>query len=330
MRTLLVTGGAGFIGANFVRHTLAHSDDEVIVLDKFTYAAHPDSLADLPADRLTVIRGDIADPATVAPLAARLDPAADAIVHIAAESHNDRSLQDPTPFVHTNLVGTFTLLEAARRHGLRFHQVSTDEVFGDLPLEGPDRFTESSPYRPSSPYSATKAGADMLVRAWVRSFGLRATISQCCNNFGPYQNVEKFIPQQITRVLRGRRPAVYGTGENVRDWIQVDDHSAAVTRILDAGSIGENYVIGAGMQRANKDVVALILELLGEPPDAFDLVADRPGHDLRYAIDATRLRTELGWRPRHTDFRAALAATIDWYRRNRRWWSRASVPDEQT
>jgi dTDP-glucose 4,6-dehydratase len=242
------------------------------------------------------------------------------VVHFAAESHNDNSLEDPAPFVHTNLVGTFMLLEAARRHQVRLHHVSTDEVYGDLELDDPARFTETTPYDPSSPYSATKAGSDLLVRAWVRSFGLRATISNCSNNYGPFQHVEKFIPRQITGLLRGVRPKLYGAGANVRDWIHVDDHSAAVAAIIDRGRIGETYLIGADGQRSNREVVELILDTFGLPTDDYELVPDRPGHDLRYAIDSTKLHTELGWQPRYHVFADGLAATIDWFRHYEAWW----------
>jgi dTDP-glucose 4,6-dehydratase len=312
-----VTGGAGFIGSNFVHHVIAHTDHTVTVLDKLTYAGNRASLAGLPEDRVRLVVGDIADPAVVDPLVAE----ADAMVHYAAESHNDNSLHDPRPFLDTNIIGTYTLLEAARRHDVRFHHISTDEVYGDLELDDPARFTESTPYNPSSPYSSTKAGSDLLVRAWVRSFGVRATISNCSNNYGPYQHVEKFIPRQITNVIRGIRPKLYGTGENVRDWIHADDHSSAVLTILDKGEIGETYLIGADGEKDNKSVVELILRIAGLPTDAYDLVTDRPGHDLRYAIDSTKLRTELGWAPTYGDFESGLAATIQWYRDNEAWWA---------
>lgn len=317
MSRLLVTGGAGFIGSNFVHHVIAHTDHTVTVLDKLTYAGNRASLEGLPADRVRLVVGDIADAAVVDPLVAE----ADAVVHYAAESHNDNSLHDPRPFLDTNIIGTYTLLEAARRHDVRFHHISTDEVYGDLELDDPARFTESTPYNPSSPYSSTKAGSDLLVRAWVRSFGVRATISNCSNNYGPYQHVEKFIPRQITNVLRGIRPKLYGTGENVRDWIHADDHSSAVLTILDKGEIGETYLIGADGEKDNKSVVELILQLAGQPTDAYDLVTDRPGHDLRYAIDSTKLRTELDWKPTYGDFESGLAATVDWYRENEAWWA---------
>ncbi|MFT3798438.1 dTDP-glucose 4,6-dehydratase [Microbacterium sp.] len=319
MRKLLVTGGAGFIGSNFVHHVIEHTDDHVTVLDSLTYAGNLASLEGLPADRFTFVQGDIADPEIVDTLFAGTD----AVIHYAAESHNDNSLNDPRPFLDTNIIGTYTLLEAARRHGTRLHHISTDEVYGDLELDDPERFTENTPYNPSSPYSSTKAGSDLLVRAWVRSFGVQATISNCSNNYGPYQHVEKFIPRQITNVIRGIRPKLYGAGENVRDWIHADDHSSAVLTILEKGRIGETYLIGADGEKDNKTVVELILTLMGQDADAYDHVTDRAGHDLRYAIDSTKLRTELGWQPQYRDFEAGLAATIDWYRANENWWAPA-------
>jgi dTDP-glucose 4,6-dehydratase len=313
---VLVTGGAGFIGANFVHWTLEHRPEvRITVVDALTYAGNPASLASV-RDRIDFVQGDVADAALVDGLVA----ASDLVVHFAAESHNDNSLHDPTPFLHTNVMGTFTLLEAVRRHGVRLHHVSTDEVFGDLELDDPERFRETTPYNPSSPYSATKAGSDLLVRAWVRSFGVQATITNCSNNYGSYQHVEKFIPRQITNLLDGVRPKLYGAGANVRDWIHVDDHNSAVWAVLDRGRPGETYMIGADGERSNKQVVELLLELVGQPADAYDLVTDRPGHDLRYAIDATRLRTELGWSPLHATFRDGLAATVEWYRANEDWW----------
>jgi len=313
---ILVTGGAGFIGSNFVHRTLAtRPDAAVTVLDALTYAGSLASLAGVE-DRIEFVQGDVADPDVVEPLVA----ASDVVVHFAAESHNDNSLADPSPFIRTNLVGTFTLLEAARRHDVRYHHVSTDEVYGDLELDDPKKFTEDTPYTPSSPYSASKAGSDHLVRAWVRSFGLRATISNCSNNYGPRQHVEKFIPRQITNVIDGVRPKLYGDGLNVRDWIHVDDHNDAVWTIIDGGRVGETYLIGAEGEMNNRDVIALVLELMGQDPDAYDHVTDRSGHDRRYAIEAGKLRTELGWTPRYESFRDGLAATIDWYRDNEKWW----------
>jgi len=312
----LVTGGAGFIGSNFVHHLVERTDHQVTVLDKFTYAGNPASLAGLPEHRVAVVRGDICD----AELVDRVVGPADVVVHFAAESHNDNSLHEPRPFLDTNLTGTFTLLEAVRRHQVRFHHISTDEVYGDLELDDPQRFTETTPYHPSSPYSATKAGSDLLVDAWVRSFGVEATISNCSNNYGPRQHVEKFIPRQITNVLDGERPKLYGAGRNVRDWIHVEDHSSAVLRIIERGRAGETYLIGADGEQNNAAVLRQILSIMGQPEDAFDHVADRPGHDLRYAIDATKLRDELEWTPRYRDFAQGLSDTVEWYRANEDWW----------
>ncbi len=314
---LLVTGGAGFIGANFVRRTLEERPGtSVTVLDALTYAGSRESLAGL-TDRIRLVEGDLTDENLVD----RLVAGSDAVVHFAAETHVDNSLADPGPFLRSNVIGTYSVLEAVRRHGARLHHVSIDEVYGDLPLDDPVRFTAATPYRPSSPYAATKAAADMLVVAWVRSFGVRATISNCSNNYGPFQHVEKFIPRQITNVLTGRRPKLYGSGANVRDWIHVDDHSSAIWRILTDGVAGRTYLIGADGERDNASVLRLILQLMDHDPDDFDRVGDRAGHDLRYAIDSGALRAELGWAPRHTDFAAGLRATIEWYRDNDWWWA---------
>jgi len=311
-----VTGGAGFIGSNFVHHLLENTDHSVTVLDKMTYAANEKSLEGLDPSRFELVKGDIADRNTVDPLVDE----ADAVVHYAAESHNDNSLNDPTPFIHTNLIGTFTLLEAVREYKTRYHHISTDEVFGDLELDDPAKFTEKTPYNPSSPYSSTKAGSDLLVRAWMRSFGIEATISNCSNNYGPFQHIEKFIPRQITNILSGIRPKLYGEGLNVRDWIHASDHSSAVLTILEKGKLGETYLIGANGEENNITVLRTILRLMGQPEDAFDHVVDRPGHDLRYAIDGSRLREELGWEPRFTNFESGLENTIEWYAENRDWW----------
>lgn len=323
---MIVTGGAGFIGSNFVHYVIAnHPEVHVTVLDKLTYAGNRANLAGLPADRVELVVGDICD----AQLVDRLVQKADAVVHCAAESHNDNSLLDPSPFIQTNIVGTYTLIQACRNHDVRFHHISTDEVYGDLPLredlpghgEGiGEKFTPDSPYRPSSPYSSSKASSDLLVRAWVRSFGLKATISNCSNNYGPYQHIEKFIPRQITNILSGIRPKLYGTGKNVRDWIHTNDHSRAVWTILTQGEIGETYLIGANGEKNYQDVLELILKLMGQPSDAYDQVRDRPGHDLRYAIDSTKLREDLGWQPEYTDFETGLQHTIDWYQEHEDWW----------
>lgn len=314
---ILVTGGAGFIPSNFVHYIYRERPDwHITVLDALTYAGNLKNLEGFEQSRYRFVHGNICDAELVDSLFAEVD----AVVHFAAESHNDNSLQDPRPFLDTNVVGTYTLLEAARKHGKRFHHVSTDEVYGDLELDDPNKFTESTAYNPSSPYSSTKAASDMLVRAWTRSFGVPATISNCSNNYGPYQHVEKFIPRQITEILQGSKPKLYGNGANVRDWIHTEDHSSAVLAILERGRIGETYMVGANGEKSNKEVVELILELMGKPRDGYDHVKDRPGHDMRYAIDASKLRAELDWEPKYTDFRSGLQATIDWYATNVAWW----------
>ena len=283
---LLVTGGAGFIGANFVHGAVRDRPNvEVTVLDAMTYAGSAESLNSL-AGRIRLVDGDITDESLIADLVAK----SDAVVHFAAETHVDNSLADPAPFLRSNIVGTFSVLEAVRRHGVRLHHISTDEVYGDLPLEEEVRFTAATAYNPSSPYAASKAAADLLVRAWVRSYGIVATISNCSNNYGPFQHIEKFIPRQITNVLTGRRPKLYGTGANVRDWIHVDDHNSAVWRILESGVAGRTYLIGADGERDNASVLRLILQLMGRDPDDVEHVTDRAGHDLRYAIDSSALR----------------------------------------
>lgn len=324
-KNVIVTGGAGFIGSNFVHWVIENQPGvHVTVLDALTYAGNPDNIAGLPQDRMTFVHGDICDAELVDKLAAD----ADAIVHFAAESHNDNSILDPTPFLRTNVEGTFTLLQAARKHDLRFHHISTDEVYGDLALDDPARFTEETPYHPSSPYSSTKASSDMLVRAWVRTYGVRATISNCSNNYGPRQHIEKFIPRQITNILCGIRPKLYGDGLNVRDWIHTEDHSSAVWDILTKGEIGETYLIGADGEKNNIDVLRAILAEMGKDADDFDWVKDRPGHDRRYAIDSTKLRRELGWQPKHTNFDEGLRDTIAWYEGNRDWWEGAKQETE--
>ncbi|MZG27452.1 dTDP-glucose 4,6-dehydratase [Adlercreutzia equolifaciens] len=324
-KNIVVTGGAGFIGSNFVHWVLDNQPDaHVTVLDALTYAGNRENLAGRDPERMTFVHGDICD----ADLVDRLFAEADACVHFAAESHNDNSIADPSPFLRTNVEGTFTLLQAARNHGVRFHHISTDEVYGDLALDDPNRFTEETPYCPSSPYSSTKASSDMLVRAWHRTYGVEATISNCSNNYGPYQHIEKFIPRQITNILCGIRPKLYGDGRNVRDWIHTEDHSSAVWAILTQGRIGETYLIGADGERSNIDVLRAILAAMGKDADDFDWVKDRPGHDRRYAIDSTKLRRELGWSPKHTNFDEGLARTIQWYTDNPSWWQGAKEATE--
>ena len=314
---IIVTGGAGFIGSNFVHWVVDNQPNvHVTVLDALTYAGNKENLAGIPEERMTFVHGDICD----TELLNQLVPGVDAIVHFAAESHNDNSIADPEPFVRTNVYGTYQLLQAARKNNVRFHHISTDEVYGDLALDDPARFTEETPYHPSSPYSSTKASSDMLVRAWCRTYGVRVTISNCSNNYGPRQHIEKFIPRQITNILCGIRPKLYGDGLNVRDWIHTEDHSSAVWAILTKGRIGETYLIGADGEKNNIDVLHAILKGMGKVEDDFDWVKDRPGHDRRYAIDSTKLRTELGWMPKHTDFDQGLADTMKWYEDNRGGW----------
>ena len=324
-KNIIVTGACGFIGSNFVHHVVnEHPGVHVTVLDKLTYAGNPENIAGLPEDRVELVVGDICD----AELLDRIVPGNDAIVHYAAESHNDNSIANPEPFLRTNVEGTYCLLESARKYDVRYHHISTDEVYGDLALDDPARFTEETPYHPSSPYSSTKASSDLLVRAWHRTFGVRATISNCSNNYGPYQHIEKFIPRQITNILEGIRPKLYGDGKNVRDWIHTDDHSSAVWTILTKGVIGETYLIGADGEKSNIDVLRAILERMGKDADDFDWVRDRPGHDRRYAIDSTKLRRELGWQPKHTDFSEGLDQTIAWYTEHRAWWEGAKAATE--
>lgn len=314
---ILVTGGAGFIGSNFVRFIInARPDWHVTVLDVLTYAGNKENLAGLDKSRFTFIKGDICD----AKVVDKTVKDAGVVVHFAAESHVDNSLHGPRPFIDTNIVGTYQILEAARKYKKRLHHVSTDEVYGDLGLNSRDKFSENSPYDPKSPYSASKAASDHLVRAWQHSFGIYVTLSNCSNNYGPYQHVEKLIPRNITNVLLGVKPKVYGQGKNIRDWIHVDDHSSAVLAILEKGKSGQTYMIGANGEKTSQEIVQTILELMGKPKNWFDFVPDRPGHDLRYAIDASKIKKELSWQPQYTDFKKGLKTTIDWYKKNRNWW----------
>lgn len=314
---ILVTGGAGFIGANFVHYIYRERPDwHITVLDKLTYAGNLANLEGLDESRVKFTEGDICDEKIVDGLVKECD----AVIHYAAESHVDNSVHSPWPFVQSNVVGTFQLLEAARKYDKRFHHISTDEVYGDLKLNDPAKFTEKTPYNPSSPYSATKAGSDHLVYAWIRTFNVQATLSNCSNNYGPYQHIEKLIPRQITEILEGRRPKLYGEGKNIRDWIHAEDHSSGVLTILEKGKIGETYLIGADGERDNKSVIQLILKHMGKDENDYEHVNDRPGHDLRYAIDSTKLRSELGWTPKYTDFEKGLQDTIDWYKKNEAWW----------
>ena len=306
---VVVTGGAGFIGSNFVRRTLATRPDvKITVLDSLTYAGRLSNLEGLEG-KYEFVKGDICDSEIVESVVSK----ADVVVHFAAESHNDNSLKSPRPFIETNVFGTFELIQACVKHNVRMHHVSTDEVFGDLALEGTDKFTRDTPYNPSSPYSASKASSDHLVRAWVRSFGLKATISNCSNNFGPYQHEEKLIPRMIGLINSGAKPELYGNGANVRDWIHVDDHNDGVWAVIDKGVIGQTYLLGADNQRSNLQVVQALLDVMGKPKDWIEFIGDRPGHDLRYAIDASATEAELGWKPKHGNFEEKLAETVGFY-----------------
>ena len=329
MTSWLVTGGAGFIGSAFLRRLVRRAGDTVVCLDALTYAGNRDSVDALPG--LRFVHGDIRDRALVSELlrAHRTD----VVVNLAAESHVDRSIDGAMPFVDTNVAGTVALLEAATAHGrpLRFHHVSTDEVFGDLGPDDPP-FTDRSPYRPSSPYAASKAAADHFVRAWGRTHGLAVVISNASNTYGPRQHPEKLIPVTILNALAGRPLPIYGRGTNVRDWLHVDDHAAALERVALEGEPGGTYLVGGGAERTNVEVVETVCRALDRrrPANApharlIEHVADRPGHDRRYAVDAARLGNELGWTPAH-DFETGMEATVDWYLDNERWW--APVRDE--
>ena len=319
--TVLVTGGAGFIGANFIFYQLTHHpEDRVVCLDKLTYAGNLETLADVMENpNFRFVQGDIADAQAVERLLLQEKP--DYVVNFAAESHVDRSITQPDLFLKTNVLGTQTLLDASRAYGVkRYHQVSTDEVYGDLPLDRPDLFfTEETPIHTSSPYSASKASADLFVLAYHRTFGLPVTVSRCSNNYGPYHFPEKLIPLMISRALADESLPVYGKGENVRDWLHVSDHCAAIDLIIRKGKVGEIYNIGGHNERTNLEVVKTILKALDKPESLIQYVTDRPGHDRRYAIDPTKIETELGWKPQY-NFDTGIAMTIQWYLDNQDWW----------
>lgn len=314
MERILVTGGAGFIGSNFIRYMLERHSYSIINLDALTYCGNLENLRDVEDHpRYTFIRGSITD----RELVNRIIRDVDAVINFAAESHVDRSIQDPEIFIKTNVLGTQTLLEASRREGIeRFIQISTDEVYGSAET---GYFTEETPLAPNSPYSASKAAADLMVRAYHRTYGLPVNITRCSNNYGPYQFPEKLIPLMITNALEDRPLPVYGDGMNVRDWLHVEDHCSAIDLVLHHGRDGEVYNIGGNNERRNIDIVRLILRELEKDESLIRFVEDRPGHDRRYAIDATRIRNELGWKPRYS-FREGIRETINWYIRNRKWW----------
>ena len=321
MQSILVTGGAGFIGSNFVRHVIQNRAYQVINLDVLSYSGNPENLTDLQDEpRHRFVPGDINDGA----LLDQLLPGCDAVVHFAAESHVDRSIIDCSPFIKANVLGTQSLLDAARRHQVgRFVHVSTDEVYGSLPLEPRDaKFTEDNPIQPNSPYAASKAASDLLVLAYHETYGMDVCVTRCSNNYGPYQFPEKLIPLFVTNLIDGRKVPLYGDGQNVRDWIHVLDHCEAVLSVLEKGAAGRTYNVGGDNEWSNLDLTRLVLEIMGAGEDQIEYVKDRPGHDRRYAIDAGRIQSELGWQPQHTDFRAAVEQTIQWYRDHEQWWRR--------
>lgn len=328
--TIIVTGGAGFIGSNFVFYELKnHSEDRIVCFDKLTYAGNLATLASVMDNpNFRFVKGDIADKNDVEKLFEEEKP--DIVVNFAAESHVDRSIEDPGLFLKTNILGTQVLMDACRKYGIkRYHQVSTDEVYGDLPLDRPDLFfTEDTPIHTSSPYSSSKAGADLLVLAYHRTFGLPVTITRCSNNYGPYHFPEKLIPLIISRALADESLPVYGTGENVRDWLYVEDHCAAIDLVIRKGREGEVYNIGGHNERTNLEVVKTILKQLGKPESLITYVTDRPGHDMRYAIDPTKIHNELGWLPA-TKFDDGIKKTIDWYLNNKEWWENIISGDYQ-
>lgn len=319
--TVLITGGAGFIGSNFIFHMLQyHSDYRIVCLDALTYAGNLSTLSGVMGNtRFRFVKGDIADRELVYKLFEEEKP--DIVVNFAAESHVDRSIENPEIFLRTNIIGTSVLMDAARKYGVvRYHQVSTDEVYGDLPLDRPDMFfTEETPIHTSSPYSSSKAGADLLVLAYHRTYGLPVTISRCSNNYGPYHFPEKLIPLMIINALHDNPLPVYGKGENVRDWLYVEDHCKAIDLVIHKGRVGEVYNIGGHNEMRNIDIVKLILKELGKPESLITFVTDRKGHDLRYAIDPTKIHNELGWLP-ETKFADGIKKTIKWYLENQSWW----------
>ena len=307
---MIVTGGAGFIGSNFINYWLSgHKDDSIINIDKLTYAANPDNVRHKEfGGRYRLIKGDITDSSFIS----KTVKDSDVIVNFAAESHVDNSIASPAQFLTSNYMGVFSLLESARKYDIRFHQISTDEVYGSLPLNSPEMFNENSKYNPKNPYSATKAAADFLVNSYINTYGIRATISNCSNNFGPYQHTEKLIPKSISLALKNEKIPLYGNGEQVRDWIYVEDHCSAVESVLERGKIGETYLVSSRNEQRNIDVVKKILLILGKPQDLIYFIADRPGHDVRYSINPEKLEKATGWKPSFS-FDKALELTVKMY-----------------
>lgn len=321
---LLVTGGLGFIGTNFIRYWLSvHQNDQIVNLDKLTYAANPDNLTDLKSN-YTFVKGDILD----TELLDKIIPGTDLIVHFAAESHVDRSIDDPLLFVRSNVLGTYTLLNSAKKHGnIRFHHISTDEVFGSIPFGSKAEFSEDTPYNPSSPYSASKASSDHFVRSFGKTFGLPVTITNCSNNYGPYQHPEKLIPRMITNLINNQKIPVYGRGENFRDWLYVTDHCSAIESVILKGNIGETYCVGGLKETSrNIDIVKQVIKLMGKDESQIEYVADRPAHD-NYAVSWDKIHNKLGWQPKET-LESGLQKTIDWYIAHESWW-RASKSEAE-
>lgn len=319
---LLVTGGLGFIGSNFINYWLSHHpDDQIVNIDKMTYASNPSYINDPGNRNYVFVKADIIDREKIE----KLIPDADAIVNFAAESHVDNSIASPEQFLLSNYMGVFNLLELVRRHDIRFHQVSTDEVYGSLPLNSSGSFDEHSPYNPRNPYSATKAAADFLVRSYTNTYGIRATISNCSNNFGPNQHPEKLIPKTIMNAISGKRIPIYGDGLQIRDWIYVEDHCSAIDLILKKGKIGETYLVSSRNERRNIDVVRDILKILKSSEELIEFVKDRPGHDVRYSLDPSKIERELGWKPAH-DFHEAIENTVKHYTSNLERYMRMAMP----
>ncbi len=325
MENLLVAGGAGFMGANFVRYLLKQRNNYYItIVDSLTYSGNLSNLTGIDKSRYSFVHGNILDNKLMDNLVKKTD----IVINFAAETHNDNSIYSSSQFIQTNIVGTYNLIEACRIHNKRYHHISTDEVFGDIPLDSEKFFSEISPYNPSSPYSSSKASSDLLVKAWIKTYGLKATISNSTNNYGCFQHVEKFIPRQITNLIRNSKPVLYGNGCNIRDWIHVDDHSSAILKIIEDGTIGESYLIGGNNELSNFQVLQNLLYIFDKPVDFFENVPDRLGHDMRYSVDTSKLRKILNWHPIRNDFQYELKKIVDWYIDNEKWWLSSKLASE--